>query len=66
MNTDVNVNRDQLSTNSTVKNTMLNGWVKMGNVIALTDRITTQIASDPFKTYNKQRAISGQRSWVRW
>lgn len=66
MNTDVNVSRDQLSTNSTVKNTMLNGWVKMGNVIALTDRISIQIASDPFKNYNKQQAIRGQRSWVRW
>ncbi|MER2997728.1 hypothetical protein [Pontibacter populi] len=66
MNTDVNISRDQLSINSTVKNTMLNGWVKMGNVIAQTDRITTEIASDPFKKFNSQLAIRGQRSWVRW
>lgn len=66
MNTDVNVNRDQLSTSSTVKNTMLNGWVKMGNVIAQTDRVVTQISSDPFKNYNKQQAIRDQKSWVRW
>ena len=66
MNTDVNVSRDQISTTSTVKNTMLNGWVKMGNIIALTDRVVTQIESDPFKNYNKQLAIRGQKSWVRW
>ena len=66
MNTDVNVSRDQISTTSTVKNTMLNGWVKMGNIIALTDKVVTQIASDPFKNYNKQLAIRGQKSWVRW
>ncbi|MEJ8757076.1 hypothetical protein WG947_08720 [Pontibacter sp. H259] len=66
MNTDVNVSRDQISTTSTVKNTMLNGWVKMGNIIALTDRVVTQIASDPFKNYNKQQAIRDQKSWVRW
>ncbi|MBB6610763.1 hypothetical protein H7F15_06915 [Pontibacter sp. Tf4] len=66
MNTDVNVNRDQLNTNSTVKNTMLNGWVKMGNVIAQTDRMVKAISSDPFLKYNTQQAIRDQRSWVRW
>ena len=66
MNTDVNISRDQLSTNSTVKNTMLDGWVKMGNVIAITDRMVREIASDPLKKYNMQQAIRNQRSWIRW
>ena len=66
MNTDVNVSRDQLNTNRTVKNTMLNGWVKMGNIIAKTDRVTLEISSDPFLKYNSQQAIRDQRSWVRW
>ncbi len=66
MNTEVNVNRNQLTTSTTVKNTMLHGWVKMGNVIAQTDRITTQIESDPLVKFNTQRAIRDQKSWVRW
>lgn len=66
MNTDVNISRDQISTASTVKNTMLNGWIKMGNVIAQTDRVVTQISSDPFKKFNTKQAIRDQRSWVRW
>jgi lambda repressor-like predicted transcriptional regulator len=66
MNTDVNVSRDQLSSVSTVKNTMLNGWVKMGNIIAQTDRAVLSISSDPFKKYNSRLAIRDQKSWVRW
>ena len=66
MNTDVNVSRDQLSSDNTVKNTMLNGWVKMGNIIAQTDRVVTQISSDPLKKFNSRLAIRDQRSWVRW
>lgn len=66
MNTDVNVSRDQLALSNPVKNTMLHGWVKMGNIVAQTDRVVTQIVSDPFKNYNKQQAIRDQRSWIRW
>ncbi|HEY4650361.1 MAG TPA: hypothetical protein VIG72_03060 [Pontibacter sp.] len=66
MNTDVNVSREQLSANNTVKNTMLQGWVKMGNIVLRTDRVVKQISSDPFKKYNTQQAIRDQKSWVRW
>ncbi|MBC5772928.1 hypothetical protein H8S95_02545 [Pontibacter sp. KCTC 32443] len=66
MNTNVNVIREEQTAIGTVKNTMFNGWVKMGNILAQTDYVVTQISSDPFKNYNKQQAIRDQKSWVRW
>jgi hypothetical protein len=66
MNTDANIIREEQTAIGTVKNTMLNGWIKMGNIIAQTDQVVTQIASDPFKKFNTQQAIRDQKSWIRW